>query len=202
MGGILRRTAVRVAFYVALEAEATQCSEREVQIVPGLLQTEDYARAVIRKHMDSTAVTHAGEIERRVEVRLARQRVFTEEQSLQLSVILDESVLFRRIGDRAIMRAQLETLLERSDLPNVTLRIHPLDRAHSIGTDSFVLLQFDRAHDISLHDVVYLETLNGGIYIERENETYQYRLAFDRLTGEAFDPDLSRDLILRTLRDT
>ncbi len=190
------------AFYIALEAEAKLSCEREVQIVPGLLQTEDYARAVIRRHMDSFSAIPPGEIERRVEVRLARQRILTDEGSLELSIILDESVLTRRIGDSSIMHAQLKKLLECADLPNVTLRVHPLERPQVIGTDSFVLLQFDSAHEISLHDVVYLETLNGGIYIEREAETYQYRLAFERMKAEALDPRQTQDFILGTMRNT
>jgi transcriptional regulator with XRE-family HTH domain len=189
-------------FYIALEAEAKQSWEREVQIVPGLLQTEDYARAVIRRHMDSTATLPPGEIERRVRVRLERQQILTREEPLELSVILDESVLNRRIGDSAIMRAQLQKLLASSDLPNVTLQVHPLARPQAIGTDSFVLLQFDQAHETSLHDVVYLETLNGSIYIERENETYQYRLAFHRMRDEALGPEQSQALILDTMRSS
>jgi len=190
------------AFYIALEAEAKLSWEREVQIVPGLLQTEDYARAVIRRHMDSTATIPPGEIEKRVEVRLARQQVLTSEESLELSVILDESVLARQIGDSSVMRAQLKKLLECADLPSVTLQVHPLERPQAIGTDSFVLLQFDPAHETSLHDVVYLETLNGGIYIERENETYQYRLAFQRMMTEAFSPAQSQKRIFGAMRTT
>lgn len=190
------------AFYIGLEAEARMSWEREVQIVPGLLQTEDYARAMIRRQEESTATIPPGEIEQRVEVRLARQRILTKEQPLELSVILDESVLTRRIGDGAVMRAQLEKLLEQADMPNLTLQVHPLEKPHSIGTDSFVLLQFDRAHETPLHDVVYLETLSGGIYIEKEGETHQYRLAFERLMTEALDPPQSKDLILKMIHNT
>jgi transcriptional regulator with XRE-family HTH domain len=189
------------AFYIALEAEARLSWEREVQIVPGLLQTEDYARAVIRRHVDSTAIITPGDIERRVEVRMARQKILMKEGPLELAVILDESVLTRRIGDDGVMRAQLKQLLERSDLPNVTLQAHPLERPQAIGTDSFVLLRFNPAHETSLHDVVYLETLNGGIYIERESETYQYRLAFERMMAEALDPRQTQDLISKAIRD-
>ncbi len=188
--------------YIGLETEATSASWWESDLVPGLLQTENYARAVIHAHMGSTATMPPGEIERRVEARLKRQQVLTREHPLALSVVLDESVLFRRFGKGPVMRDQLQWLVHVSELPNVALRILPLAASHPIGTGGFVLLQFGQVHETALRDVVYIENLSGSLYVEEEAETYQYKLAFSRLVEACIDSARSRELVSRVVRET
>lgn len=185
--------------FIGLEAEAKWARSWEPQTVPGLLQTEDYARKMIETWRWVEPIPPAA-IERRVKARLERQQVLTREQPLILSATLDESVLLRRFGDSSVMREQLAHLIEIAELPNVTLRILPLDGPHPAGTDSFVHLQFAPELGVALHDVVYIENLRGALYLEDEIETYQYRLAFDRLTQESLDPRKSIMLIQRAIR--
>jgi len=189
------------AALIGLEAEAELAWNWEPQIVPGLLQTEEYARAVIRAHMGATATVPPGEIERRVAARMARQEVLTRAQPLQLTVALDESVLLRRFGDDSVMGGQLARLAQVSELPNVKLRVLPLAGSHPIGTGGFVLLQFNQVHKTALRDVVYLENLSGSLYVEDEAETYQYRLAFGRLVEDCLDSARSRELVSRVARE-
>ena len=188
------------AALIGLEAEAESASSWSPELVHGLLQTEDYARAVIQAHMGSTL--SPGDIERRVETRLARQRVLTRDQPIALCVVLDEAALLRQFGTESIMHEQLERLIEDSQLPNVDLHVLPLAGPHPIGTGAFVILKFAPAHGTALHDVVYIEQLiKSAIYVEDEAETYQYWLAFERLIGAALDPSQSRDLITKTIRE-
>lgn len=185
--------------FIGLEAEAKWVRTWEPQTVPGLLQTEDYAREVIETWRAVEPIPPAA-IERRVKARLERQHVLTRDPPLILSATLDESVLLRRFGDSSVMREQLAHLARIAELPNVTLQILPLDGRHPAGTDSFVHLQFAPELGVALHDVVYIENLRGALYLEDETETYQYRLAFDRLTQESLDPRKSRMLIHRAIR--
>jgi transcriptional regulator with XRE-family HTH domain len=188
------------AALIGLEAEAASASCWSPELVHGLLQTEDYARAVIRAHMGSTI--SPGEIERRVETRIARQRVVTRDEPIALSVVLDEAALLRLFGDESIMRKQLKRLTEDSQLPNVDLYVLPLVGAHPIGTGAFVILKFAPAHGTGLHDVVYIEQLTrSAIYVEDEADTHEYSLAFGRLTAAALDPGKSRKLITKIMRE-
>jgi Domain of unknown function (DUF5753) len=150
------------AAYIGLEAEAAAVSAWAPEIIPGLLQTEEYARDVIRAHTRSTTVIPPGDIERRVEARLARQQILRRDPPFSLNVVIDESALRRRYGNKLTMRSQVGLLAALpSQYPNVTLRILPLDGPHPIATGGFVLLQFAKAHDVAYHDIVYLEHLMG-----------------------------------------
>jgi transcriptional regulator with XRE-family HTH domain len=180
---------------IGMETEATTASSWAPLIVPGLLQTEDYAREVTNGVVEHIAPVSPAETRRRVQARLARQQVLTRENPLEFSAILDESALFRRFGNAKVMGSQLEQLLDLGKHANISLRILPLDGRHPIGTGAFVLLQFDEVHEVNHHDVVYLEHLTGGRYVEEEDEAFSYRRTFDRLREFAVDEAGSRDLI-------
>jgi len=187
------------ATLVGMETEARSACSWAPLIIPGLLQTEDYAREVTNGFVERIAPVSRGETRRRVEARLARQKVLTRENPLEFSAIIDESVLFRRFGNPNVMRSQLKRLLDLSRHASITLRILSLDGRHPIGTGAFVLLQFDEVHEVSHHDVVYLEHLTGGRYVEEEDETFTYLRAFDRLSELANDEISSRELIKSAL---
>ena len=181
---------------IGMEAEAQSALSWAPLIVPGLLQTGDYAREVTNGFVEGIAAVSPGETRRRVEARLARQQVLTRDNPLRLSAVLDQSVLFRRFGNRTVMQSQITQLLELSECDNISLHILPLDGPHPIGTGAFVLLEFDKVYDVTYPDVVYLEHLTGGRYVEEEDETYRYRRSFDRLSELAVDERKSREILV------
>jgi transcriptional regulator with XRE-family HTH domain len=181
---------------IGMEAEAQSALSWEPLIVPGLLQTGDYALEVTNGYLERIAPVPPAETTRRVEARLTRQQVLTRDNPLRLSVIIDQSVLFRRFGNQAVMQSQINHLLDMSERDNITLRILLLDGRHPIGTGSFVLLEFDKVHGVIHPDVVYLEHLTGGRYVEEEEETYRYRRSFDRLSELALNEAESRDMLM------
>jgi transcriptional regulator with XRE-family HTH domain len=187
--------------YISLEADAVSASWWSPELINGLLQSEGYATAVIQAHMRATSTLPPGELRRRVEARMRRQEILTRPDPMAVSFVLDEAVLLRRFGTNAVMHDQLTRLDEISQLPQVTLQILALEGNHPIGTGSFAILRFAPAHGASLDDVVYVEELSRSNYVEDENETYQYQLAFDRLQAEALNPDESRTLIARVARE-
>jgi transcriptional regulator with XRE-family HTH domain len=185
---------------IGMEAEAKSASSWAAQTVPGLLQTADYAREVTNGYLERIAPVPPSETRRRVEVRLARQQVLTRDNPLELRAVLDQSVLYRRFGDRDVMNSQIKKLLDLSGRANISLRILPLDGPHPIGTGAFVLLQFGDVHHVTHQDVVYIENLTGSRYVEEEDEVYRYRRSFDRLTELALDEAKSRE-VLTAARD-
>jgi transcriptional regulator with XRE-family HTH domain len=198
--GLPQRAAARfpVAPYVFAEAEARSVWNWEPQVVPGLLQTPEYARAV-RQLWHQMFPSPPAEIDRWVEVRLLRQQVLNRDPPLELSAVMDESVLRRRFGDEAVMHQQLEHLLDVAELPNVKVQIYPLDRDQpSLPIGAFSYMQFPQVHDVPLHDIVSIENLEGNYDLEDENETFKYRVAFDYLVAESLDPAASRALIAST----
>jgi len=188
------------AALIGMEAEALSALSWAPLVVPGLLQTAGYAREVTNGLIERIAPVSPGETRRRVEARLARQQVLTRDDPLRLSAILDQSVLYRRFGNQDVMQSQMTRLLDLSERDNISLRILPLDGPHPIGTGAFVLLQFEEAHDVTHPDVVYLEHLTGGRYVEEEDEAFTYRRSFDRLSDFALDEARSRE-ILASARD-
>ena len=183
--------------YIGLEAEAKSSLQWGPEFAIGLMMTEDYTRQMIRDNTRSIAPTPPGEIERRIEARMIRQQILKRDPPFKLKVALDESVLRRRVGSNGTMRAQLDQLLELSEYDNINLRILPLDAPHPIITGGFNLLQFGEAHDVSYRDVVYVEHLTGGLYFEEERDTYQYHLAFERLSDFSATPEESRNIIIK-----
>jgi transcriptional regulator with XRE-family HTH domain len=185
------------ADHLRMEAEAESAWTWEPQVAPGLLQTEDYARALMRGWQSMFALP-PGDLERRVQARLVRQQLLTRDPPLALSVVIDESVLHRRFGDNRIMNQQLRRLAEVSELPNVDLRVLPLDGDHPTGTGAFNYFRFAQVHEVPLHDIVTVEHLTGHDYVEDDEGTNKFRVTFEHLTALSHDPVLSRDLILRT----
>jgi transcriptional regulator with XRE-family HTH domain len=185
--------------FLGLEAEATSFLEWQINVVPGLLQTEQYAREILSGYHEVATISPKA-IERRLETRLISQQLLTRDEPLELAALLDESVLHRRRGDRSLMYAQLQRLVDVSELPNVTIRILPFDRHHALAVDSFAILQFGQAHDTILHDVVSVEHLTNELYVEGDIDTYQFKLAFDHIAEESLSSHDSRDLILEIAR--
>jgi transcriptional regulator with XRE-family HTH domain len=183
--------------FIGLEHEATSISIWHVEAVTGLLQTEAYARHIISSYNRVEPVA-PGMIERLVRVRMRRQQVLDRQPELQLSVVLDESILTRRIGNERVMYEQLQRLAQDADRPNVTLQILPLDTQHTVTGESFVLFRFGPENDAMLQDVVSTEHLRNAFYVEGELDTYLYRIAFQMRADAALDPASSRELILDT----
>jgi len=182
--------------FIGLEHEATSMAIWHVDVVTGLLQTEEYARHIIGSYSRVEPVA-PGMIGRLVRVRMRRQQVL-DRDGLQLSVVLDESVLKRRIGDEAVMYDQLQRLVKEADRPNLTLQVLPLDAQHVVFGESFVIFGFGQDADAMLQDVVSTEHLRSGFTLEGERDTYLHRIAFQMLVDAALDPVASRKLILET----
>jgi len=185
--------------FIGLEAEATSVLQWQINVIPALLQTEQYAREIFMGYQ-AVSRTAPTIIEGRVETRMIRQRVLTRDKPLDLHVVLDESVLRRQRGDRAVMYEQIQHLAEVVEQPNVTLQILPLAGPKALALDSFEILRFGQAHDTPLHDVVTAEGPNNHLYVEGEIDTYEFALAFEHLAQESLSPEESREFILRTAR--
>ena len=183
--------------FIGLEHEASSIAVWHVEVVTGLLQTEAYARHIISSYSQVEPIA-PGMVERLVKVRMQRQQVLNREPALQLSIVLDESVLTRRIGDDLVMYEQLQRLAYEAGRPNVTVRILPLDAPHTIFGESFVIFRFGPDKDAMLQDVVSAEHLRNDCSVEGERETYLHRIAFEMLSGASLDPESSRALILKT----
>ena len=182
--------------FIGLEYEATSMSIWHVDVVTGLLQTEAYARHIISSYSRVEPVP-PGMIGRMVNVRMRRQQVLARE-GLQISVVLDESVLKRRIGNESVMYEQLQRLAHEAERPNITLQVLPLDAQHTVFGESFVIFGFVVDSDAMLQEVVSTEHMRTGFTLEGERETYLHRIAFQMLAQAALDPAASRALILET----
>ncbi|KAA9375491.1 helix-turn-helix domain-containing protein [Microbispora cellulosiformans] len=180
--------------YIQLEADAAFIRSYDGMIVHGLLQTDEYAREIIRAAL--MGMSSPAEVERRVEVRMTRQRLLLRDESpLRFWTVVDEAALTRRVGSEAIMREQYERLLEFADRDNVTIQVLPFAKgAHPATAGTFALLEFRETHD---PNVVYVEGTTSNLYVESDAEIYRYSLAFDHLRAMALDPDESRRLIAR-----
>jgi transcriptional regulator with XRE-family HTH domain len=176
--------------YIGFEAEAASIWNYETLFVPGLLQTEDYASAVTRAGIPGGT---DDEIGRRVEVRMQRQQVLEGDNPPGLWVIMDEAAIRRQVGGSAVMRAQLDRLVQAAALPHITLQLIPFSAgAHAGMLGSFVLMQFD---DEAVSDVIYLDSMAGTLFLESGGELRRYRLAFEYLRADAVSPDGSRALL-------
>jgi transcriptional regulator with XRE-family HTH domain len=175
---------------IALEAEAESVRWYSPMLVPGLLQTERYAREVISSGL---LIAPPGEVERRVQVKMTRQRVLAGDNPVQLSVVLDEAAVLRMVGGGGIMREQLAHLAKMASQPTVTVQVLPLSAGpHPATTGEFTILAFP---ELIAPDVVYLENMTSDLYVEREGEVYRYGMAFDRLRELALTPEKSAQLI-------
>ncbi|MFB6549566.1 helix-turn-helix domain-containing protein [Streptomyces sp. NPDC056405] len=179
---------------VGLQEAAATIRTFEIQYVPGLLQTGDYTRAVVERGLPNAP---AGEVQRRVELRMRRAELLDRGDAPQLWAIIDESVLLRVLGSREVMREQLEHLVEMAGQPHVTLQIVPLDVTNASAPA--IPVTYLRFGGIDLPDVVYLEHIKSANFLEDRDETEEYRVALDRLADEALTPRESLDLLRRTM---
>jgi transcriptional regulator with XRE-family HTH domain len=184
------------AEFLNVEAEAESVWNWEPLIVPGLLQTEDYARAVMLG-WNSMFTEPPSEIERRIEARRLRQQVLQRDPPLQLSVVMDESVLHRRLGEASVMREQLQHIVAASRLPNIRVRILPLKGDHLVHTGAFTYVKFPQLHDVPLNDIVTLEQWSGTDQFENPDATYKYSVAFQALENSSLGLDESREELAR-----
>jgi transcriptional regulator with XRE-family HTH domain len=180
--------------FIGLEHEATSVAIWHVDVVPGLLQTEGYARHIINSYdrVEPIAPSH---VTRLVRVRMRRQQVL-DRPGLNISVVIDESALLRRIGSDLTMYEQLQRLAKECERLNLALHILPLDGPHTVIGESFVLFGFEVGGDAVLQDVVSTEQMRSGFILEGERETHLHRVAFRTLTETALSPADSRQLIL------
>lgn len=170
--------------FVGLESDASSLHAYQALLVPGLLQTEDYMRAVIRAIRPDQG---EAEVERRVAARLTRQHLLTDPQPPAYWVILDEAVLHRTVGGPQTMHDQLMRLVEVAAMPHVTLQVVPFHAGAHAGLEGpFLILSFPEQAD---PDVVYVETTTTGSYLEEPTDVYRYTLMFDHLRATALKPD-------------
>jgi transcriptional regulator with XRE-family HTH domain len=181
--------------YVGLEWAASIIRNYEVQFVQGLLQTEDYARAVI---MISNAHASSEEIDRRVSLRIKRQELLTQPGAPEFWAVLDEAALRRSPGSPTMMRAQLEHLLQIAELPNVTLQVVPFDAGpHAAAGGPFSILRFPEP---DLPDVIFLEQLNSAVYLDQSDDVINYVTIMDQLCVQAATDTASKNMIMALLR--
>jgi hypothetical protein len=177
--------------YVGLEEAATQIKVYELQFVPGLLQTEDYAMAIASRGRPENANR---ETERKVHLRMQRQKILLGRSAPKLWVVIDESVLYRRLGGPRVLRNQIDHLLEMTTQPHISLQIVPYQTSGYGAEGPFTLLRFAEPE---LADIVYVEHLAGALYLEKLEEVEIYSRALDRLAVEAETPARSRQMLMK-----
>jgi transcriptional regulator with XRE-family HTH domain len=179
--------------YVDLESAASLIRTYEGQFVPGLLQTDDYMRAVIR----DASLESSEEVGRRVRLRMARQTLLTREHPPRLWAVVDEAALRRPVGGREVMRGQLERLIDATKLPNVTLQVLPFRAgAHPAMVSAFSILRFA---DRELPDLVYLEHLTNAVYLDKRAEVERYLDVMELLCVDSEPPAKTVDLLTKIL---
>ncbi|KAB1156369.1 helix-turn-helix domain-containing protein [Micromonospora sp. AMSO12t] len=176
--------------YISFEAEARSVRNYESLFVPGLLQTENYARAVIRGVLP---LATDADMQARVEARMQRQESLRKTEPLRLWAILDEAVLHRLTGGPAVMAEQLDALVSAAGRPHVTLQVIPFTSgAHAGMPGSFVVMDFPDPADPAL---VYVDSMAGDLFLEREADVRRYTSTFEHLRATALDPTSSIKLI-------
>lgn len=181
--------------YLGLEAEASKISTYESDLVPGLLQTEQYAANVLGAFPLGTT---PDETERAVDLRRARQARLSDDNPLILDAVISETVLRRAIGGTAVMREQLEHLATMMDRPNITLRLLPFTAAKHPGLDgAFSVLEFPDPDD---GRIVCVEAMTSTLYINKTRDVGIYRLAFDQIRSATVGPDETAAAITATIR--
>ncbi len=182
--------------YVGLEEAASLIRVYEVQFVPGLLQTADYARAVVQLGQPGAPPE---EIERRVSLRLARQELLTKPGGPRLWAVVDEAALRRPIGGKEVMRAQLAQLIEATREPNITLQVVPFKSGgHAAEAGAFTIMRFPEP---DLPDVVYLEQLTSALYLDKRDDVEKYTEVMERLSVESESPERSVDILSGMLEE-
>ena len=182
--------------FVGLEEAASLIRNYEIQFVPGLLQTADYARAVVRHGQPSASPE---EVEHRVSLRMERQQVLAKPSAPRLWAVMDEAVLRRPIGGAGVMRGQLERLIEAAGQPDITLQVMPFGfGGHAAEAGSFIILRFPEA---DLPDVVYLEQLTSALYLDKREDSERYSEVMERLSVESEPPERTTDILNRILEE-
>ncbi|MER5517245.1 helix-turn-helix domain-containing protein [Streptomyces sp. NPDC054813] len=177
--------------YIGLETDAESLRVYEPQLVTGLLQTRAYAEALVQGALPETS---AADIEKRVQVRMRRQeRITAEHNPLRLWVVLDEAALRRLVGNRLVMREQLEYLIEMSQQPHITVQVLPFEvGAHPGLNGQYAILEFADAADSS---VVYLEGVTSDLYLEKAHDVQKYAVMYEHLRAQSLNVEQSRQFI-------
>jgi transcriptional regulator with XRE-family HTH domain len=177
--------------YIGLETEAASLRVFEPQVVPGLLQTQGYASAVIAGNLPEAT---AEQVDKRVNVRMRRQERITDPDGpLRMWAVIDEAALCRKVGDHQIMREQLLHLVELSHLPHVTVQVLPFEAgAHPGLSGQFAVLEFTDATDAT---VVYLEGVNSDLYLEKDTDVQAYSVMYEHLRAQALSAEQTRQFI-------
>jgi hypothetical protein len=182
--------------YLGLESAASLIRNYEVQFVPGLLQSADYARAVIKLGFSSASKE---ELDRRVELRMTRQELLTRANPPHFWGVIDEAALRRPIGGRTVLRGQLTKLVELTKLPNVTIQIVPFGAGgHAAHGGAFSILRFP---DRDLPDVVYMEQMTSSLYLDKPEDLEHYATVMEQLCVEAEPPSRTLELLDRLAKD-
>lgn len=188
--------------YIPLEDDAVGLRCWSPELIQGLLQTDDYASAIMRIFDPGGQSDYPRRIRRRIEVRMRRQEQLSKPEQKQFTFLLDEATLLHRYGDAEVMRRQLLKVNEISRLPNVTVRVLALEGPHPVVSQGpFTLLEFAPVHNTHIADVVYVEQLISSLLIFDEEAVHQYRRAFDEILREALDEDASRQLIAQIAQE-
>jgi transcriptional regulator with XRE-family HTH domain len=182
--------------YVGLEESASRIQTYEIQFVPGLLQTERYARAVAAQGRPEFT---DDELDRRVRLRMQRQELFKHPSGPRVWAVIDESVLHRPIGGREVLREQIEALIEATKLPKVSLQILPFALGRSGAEGAFTILRFAEPE---IPDIVYLEHLCGALYLDKPEDVEAYSKVAHRLAVDAQTPAQTRETLQAALRQS
>ena len=183
--------------YVGLEEASALIRLYEVQFVPGLLQTEGYMRALMTLNRPSL---DRGEVDRRISVRMNRQKLVADKEGPRLWAIVDEAALRRPVGGPAVMRAQIQHLIEAADMPNVILQVMPFRfGGHAAESGAFTILRFPEQ---DLPDVVYLEQLTSALYLDKRDDVDQYLQVMERLSVDSQTPASSVELLTEMLKES
>lgn len=181
---------------LTLEDEVVREDHYACMYVPGLLQTRAYAEAV---HRASEVRCEEREVQHMVDIRMKRQELLEREDPPHLWAVIDEAALRRRVGGREVMREQLTHLLTMAERSRITVQVLPFDRgAHAAAVGSFAVLR-GQAPEL---DVVYVDLLGGGLFMEKPEELERYKLAFEYLSAQALDFESSTDLMDRISKET
>jgi transcriptional regulator with XRE-family HTH domain len=181
--------------FVGLEESAARIQTYELQFVPGLLQIEPYARAIATRGRPDFTPPDA---ERRIALRMRRQKILAGINPPKLWAVVDESVFHRPIGGRQVLRRQIEHLLEASTLPNIVLQVIPFHISGYAAESPFTVLRFAEA---DLPDVIYVEHLSGALYLDNPRDIEVYGRALDRLVVDAETPDRTRQLLTKIMSE-
>ncbi|MUT90689.1 helix-turn-helix domain-containing protein [Streptomyces sp. Z38] len=180
--------------YIGLEQDASTLRQYQCEVLPGLMQTEAYAREL---HTTGAHMS-AEDIDRAVRVRLERQDMLTRPDAPEAWFVVNEGAVRNVIGDREVMRDQLEKVLEAADLPSVTLQVLPFDSGTYPATGSFTMLGFPAPED---PDLVYRDGITDAVYLEGEHHVREYTRAFDGLRAAALSPQRSARLVHSVVKE-